>query len=358
MPAKLVTSLALIGACVASHMAHSQDPLPRKLRGEQVPLVIAHRGASGYLPEHSQGAKVLAYAQGADILEQDVVLSRDGVFVVAHDITLDKTTDIADWYPDRKRADGHYYYADFDWAELRQLSLVARELSAEEQSGRFQQKYDQRMVRLDDEIRLIQELNRLFHRNVGLHIELKAPAFHRQEFGGYMSERLMPILDEFGYRSDRDLCFIQCFEFEELRHLRQNLNCRLQLIQLIGGSPMMLTDPPSAGSEEKMSRSAWAARIVSQLPALAEIVNGIGPSLELVAELQQDGSIRSSGLVEAAHAMQLCVHPYTVRADGLPTWASSLDQLHHWIFEELQVDGVFTDFPDLSLAYRGQRQGK
>ncbi|MFN9918038.1 MAG: glycerophosphodiester phosphodiesterase family protein, partial [Pirellulaceae bacterium] len=70
------------------------------------PIVIAHRGSSGYLPEHTEGAKVLAVAQGADYVEQDVVLTRDRVFVVCHDVTLEGTTDVAERYPQRRRADG------------------------------------------------------------------------------------------------------------------------------------------------------------------------------------------------------------------------------------------------------------
>jgi glycerophosphoryl diester phosphodiesterase len=87
------------------------------------PLVIAHRGASGHLPEHTLAAKVLAYAHGADYIEQDVVMTRDGALVVLHDLTLDRVTDVAQQFPGRARADGRYYVIDFTLAELRSLQV-------------------------------------------------------------------------------------------------------------------------------------------------------------------------------------------------------------------------------------------
>ena len=83
------------------------------------PIVIAHRGASAYLPEHTLAAKALADGQGADFIEQDVVLTRDGVPIVLHDIHLESTTDVAERYPERAREDGHFYAIDFDLREVR-----------------------------------------------------------------------------------------------------------------------------------------------------------------------------------------------------------------------------------------------
>ena len=90
------------------------------------PVIIAHRGASGYLPEHTLPAKALAYAMGADFLEQDVVATRDDQLVVMHDIYLDRVTDVATRYPDRIRADRRFYVRDFDLGELKQLDVWER----------------------------------------------------------------------------------------------------------------------------------------------------------------------------------------------------------------------------------------
>src|SRR5690606_38952800 len=104
------------------------------------PLVIAHRGASGYLPEHTLPAKALAHAQGADFLEQDVVASRDGALLVFHDLVLDELTDVAERFPGRARADGLHYVIDFDLAELRTLKAGERRLRGSRDArfpGRF-----------------------------------------------------------------------------------------------------------------------------------------------------------------------------------------------------------------------------
>jgi glycerophosphoryl diester phosphodiesterase len=86
-------------------------------------IVIAHRGASGYLPEHTLPAKAMAYAQGADYLEQDLVMTKDDHLVVLHDHYLDRVTDVADRFPDRARKDGRYYAIDFTLDEIKSLKV-------------------------------------------------------------------------------------------------------------------------------------------------------------------------------------------------------------------------------------------
>ena len=101
-------------------------PFAALAAAEPRPLIIAHRGASGYLPEHTLAAKALAYGQGADYLEQDVVLSKDGVPVIFHDTHIDTTTDVAKKFPGRQRADGRFYALDFTVSELKQLNVTER----------------------------------------------------------------------------------------------------------------------------------------------------------------------------------------------------------------------------------------
>ena len=89
-------------------------------------LLIAHRGACAYLPEHTLAAKALAYGMGADYLEQDLVATRDDAIIVSHDICLDRVTDVARRFPARMRADGRYYARDLDLAEIRTLTVTER----------------------------------------------------------------------------------------------------------------------------------------------------------------------------------------------------------------------------------------
>ena len=107
----LLTALWLTGACGVSAEEHGK-------------LVIAHRGASGYLPEHTLPAKALAYAQGADFLEQDLVMTKDDRLLVLHDRYLDRVTDVATRFPQRARKDGRFYAIDFTLAEIRSLNFT------------------------------------------------------------------------------------------------------------------------------------------------------------------------------------------------------------------------------------------
>ena len=124
------------------------------------PIVIAHRGASGYLPEHTLEAKVMAHAMGADFIEQDIVLSKDDVPVVLHDITVDTVSDVATRFPDRQREDGRYYALDFTLAELKQLRVTER-FNAKTGRQVYAQRFpkDQssfQIATLEEELQLIQ----------------------------------------------------------------------------------------------------------------------------------------------------------------------------------------------------------
>jgi glycerophosphoryl diester phosphodiesterase len=290
------------------------------------PIVIAHRGASGYLVEHSEGSKVLAHAQGADFIEQDVVLTNDRVFIVSHDITMAETTDVEAIYPDRHRSDGKWYFADFTWAEIQKLTLHERthKDSAERAfPDRFPGGFGQRVLRLEEEIQLLEGLDRTTGRRTGLYIELKGPEFHRKEFSVSMGAELLKVLKRFELDEAKDRCFIQCFELQELVSLHKEHGCKLPLVYLIGG--------PIA--HEKLKE-------------LSSTIAGLGPSLELLATRSAEGIVQSTGLVEAAKEAGLVVHPYTVRKESQPRWSKSLGETHRVLIELLKVDGFFSDFPD------------
>jgi glycerophosphoryl diester phosphodiesterase len=300
------------------------------------PIVIAHRGASGYLPEHSEGAKVLAAALGADFLEQDVVLTKDQVPIVCHDITLESTTDIAEVYPNRNRQDGHFYAADFRWDELQLVRLNERRDSKGLQvyPNRFPGGFGQRILSLKEELQLIDGLSKTLQRSIGLYIELKRPTWHREDLKVDIADAVWNILVERELGQASSKVFLQCFEAEPLQKLRLDKRCELPLIQLLSAD-----DLGESGSwPEEMKRIAQYAR-------------GIGPSIDMLVDVSRQGELHSNGLVEAAHASGLLVHPYTVRQDSLPKWTSDLDQLHRFLFSELQVDGVFSDFPDLTIKF-------
>jgi len=316
------------------------------------PLVIAHRGASGYLPEHTLAAKVLAHAMGADFIEQDVVMSRDGVPVVMHDIYLESTTDVAQRFPDRARADGRFYATDFELAEIRELRVHER--STRDASGREVPVYPDRyplqpglfgVPTLAEEIRLISGLDRSRGRSTGLYIELKAPLRHGAE-GLDIAAAILRVLEEEGYADRTQQVFLQCFDDRTLRRLRHELKTPLPLIQLIAENDW---GEDSAVDYDHLQTARGLAEI-------ATYADGIGPWLEQIyLGRTGSGEIRLSELVALAKKQGLLIHPYTFRRDALPEGMGSFDDLLDLFLIKLSVDGLFTDFPDLVVQYLASR---
>lgn len=287
------------------------------IRAAAAPLIIAHRGASGYLPEHTLEAAILAYGQGADYIEQDLVLSKDGVPVVLHDIHLDTVTDVSEQYPERAREDGHFYVIDFTLAELKTLRVNERRNRQGRQiyPARYQGNSHFQIATFAEQLELIQELNRNTNRQVGLYPELKAPAFHRSE-GQDISKVVISILRQHNLdRADAKI-FLQCFDFAEIKRLRTELKARLPMIQLIGDNAWQesATDYTYLQSTEGLND-------------IARYAQGIGPWLPQLIDIH-DG--KPLPLLKQARAAGLVVHPYNLRIDDLHgqlSWSQWLDIL-------------------------------
>ncbi len=279
------------------------------------PVIIAHRGASGYLPEHTLEAYTLAHALGADYIEQDVVLTKDGHFICLHDIHLESTTNVEEVFPDRAREDGNWYAIDFTLAEIKTLQAHER------LDKRFpKDKSDFEVPTFREAVELIQGLNASRGKDVGIYPELKGPAFHEKE-GQPVEEKLLAILAEYGYEGPDANVFVQCFETPPLLRIRKELNSELPLIQLISGNKIqapLLTD--------------------DGLKNVATYANGIGPDKMLLKKYPD--------LVQRAHDNGLEVHPYTIRRDAVAKPYKNTQSEIKSYFYQLKVDGMFFDFPD------------
>lgn len=300
--------------------------------GREGKIVIAHRGASGYLPEHTLEGEAMAYALGADYIEPDVVLTKDGVPIVLHDIWLDLTTNVRQLFPTRARSDGRWYAIDFTLAEIKTLRVNERVRLGTDTpvyAGRFpwgKAKFE--VPTLAETIELVQGLNKSTGRNVGIYPELKAPAFHHQH--GFDFERLaLDFFTSYGYEGPEARIFVQCFEASALERLRFELGTKLPLIQLISGGK----DNDWMVTPEGLDR-------------IAKYADGIGPSTSRIVDRQG----RHTTLVQDAHQRRLLVHPYTFRRDELPPYAKSLEDQLRLFYFELGVDGVFTDFTDVAVG--------
>ena len=309
-------------------------------------IVIAHRGASGYLPEHTLAAKSMAYAMGAHYIEQDVVMTNDNVLIVLHDITLDRTTDVADKFPNRSRDDGRFYAIDFTLKEIRSLSATE---GFRIQEGEKVQAYENRfpmntssfgISTFEEELELIQGLNRSTGQDVGIYPEIKQPEFHRDE-GKDISSEVVKLLKKFGYTTKDHKVFLQTFSFEELKTIRNEIlpevGIDINLIQLIGSE----------------SRYPWMFER-DGMEKLTSFADGIGPSKGLVISSESTTSnLVITPLVSRAHAAGLKVHPYTYRMDPgqLPSYANDFQELLRQHYFDADVDGIFTDFPDKAVEF-------
>jgi len=309
-------------------------------------LVIAHRGASGYLPEHTLAAKAMAYAQGADYIEQDLVMTKDGEIVVLHDHYLDTVTDVRHVFPERRRDDGRYYVIDFTLEEVKQLSVSERFKSdGGAETAVFEERFPLgkssfRVHTFAEEIELIQGLNASTGNAVGLYPEIKSPDFHHAE-GKDIATAVLAELKAYGYSKQTDKVFLQCFYPNELLRIHNDLmpkmNMSLPLIQLIGTSKQY---------EPLLSRQGMAK--------VATFAAGIGPSIDLLVEKNSShADLRITELVRWAHEAGLQVHPYTFRRDAgqIPQYANDFDDLLRIFLEQVGVDGVFTDFPDVAVRF-------
>jgi len=306
-------------------------------------LIIAHRGASGYLPEHTLAAKALAHGMNADYLEQDIVLTRDGVPVVLHDRFLDTVTDVATRFPGRHRDNGRYYVIDFTLAEIKTLKVMER-IDLKTGHPVFKNRFPAGLASFsvstfEEELELVKGLNASTGKTVGIYPEIKAPAFHRKE-GQDISKITLDILKKHGYVTKEDAVYLQCFDWHETRRIREELGYQGRLVQLI-----------AANEWKEADVDFDALRTPQSLLEIAKVADGIGPWIPHI--VNEDGTL--STLVSDAHAAGLDVHVYTLRSDELPAWAKNFDDLMEILLFKAGADGVFSDFPDLSVSYLSAR---
>lgn len=328
-------------------------------------VVIAHRGASGYLPEHTLPAKAMAYAQGADFLEQDLVMTKDNQLVVLHDHYLDRVTDVANRFPDRARADGRYYAIDFTLDEIKSLKFTE---GFDIVDGKKVQSYpnrfpmgtsDFRVHTFQEEIEFIQGLNKSTGKNIGIYPEIKSPWFHQQE-GKDISTRTLEVLKDYGYTTKDANVYLQCFDANELKRIKNTLQPKLgidlKLIQLIAYTDWNETQEQKPDGSWVNYSYDWMFEPDS-MKEVAKYADGIGPDYHMLFnENSTPNNIQLTGMVQDAHANKMAVHPYTIRVDKLPKYAKDGNQLYEIIYNTANVDGAFTDFPDLGVEFLKQQK--
>lgn len=309
------------------------------------PLVIGHRGASGYRPEHTLASYGLAIDQGADVIEPDLVMTGDGVLVARHENEIGETTDAAARYPERRRTktiDGRtttgWFVEDFTLADLK--TLRARErlpFRSHAFDGRFE------VPTFEEILAYVKQRETGLGRPIGLYPETKHPTYH-ESLGLPITDALLETLDRWGYRDAEDPVFVQSFETANLKRAR--VRTRLRLVQLVEdhGQPADFRLSDDRRSYQDLLSPAG-------LREVATWADGIGPNKALVQPVGPQGELlRPTRLVDDAHRAGLFVHVWTLRADPefLPAGYGGDPLAEYRRFTELGVDGYFTDFPDLA----------
>ncbi len=370
----------LLAACGGDHAAS-----PLKTLDGKPPLVVAHRGAGGYLPEETLEAYVMAIAMGADAIEPDAVSTKDGVLIARHDPNLAFSTDVADHpeFAGRKRSmsvDGDvqegWFASDFTLAEIKTLGGVSTDAERPQQyNGKT------RIATIEEVINLIKQSGK----PIALYVETKNPTFHRS-IGLPLEDKLLALLTAAGWTSKSAPVFVQSFEPGSLKYMRGK-GSTLTMVQLIDADDVDLKtgaltyvapfdrpyDWTVAGDKRLFSAMVTAA-------GLAEIktyADGIGPWKRYIVSIKgqvgADGKVvdvngegkvderdattlPSSTLIADAHKAGLLVHPFTFRNEPrrLAADYKGDPKQEYKQFFALGVDGVFSDFADTALVARAE----
>jgi glycerophosphoryl diester phosphodiesterase len=323
-----------------------------------MPVVIAHRGASGHLPEHTLAGYALAILQGADFIEPDLVATRDGVLVARHENEIGGTTDVAahEEFAARRRTqlvDGApvegWFTEDFTLAELRTLRARERLPALRPRNARHDGEFG--IPTFDEILALLSQVNAARRAQrlplVGVYPETKHPS----HFAGLGLALEAPLLAALEARGDGAPVFIQSFETANLAALRER--CAHPLVQLmqVEGGPW---DRHGTGQLERYAQLATPAG----LRDVARYANAIGVQKEMVLAVDAAGLAAPTDLVRDAHAAGLAVHVWTFRAENHflpPPLRRGADAAGHGdlgaeiqMFAAAGIDGLFSDFPDLA----------
>jgi glycerophosphoryl diester phosphodiesterase len=327
------------------------------------PIVIAHRGASGYAPEHTLAAYFIAVQQGADYIEPDLVVTRDGVLVARHENEIGGTTDVAAHpeFADRRTTkviDGvrvtGWFTEDFLLTELKTLRVRERIPELRPANTRLDGRLE--IPTLEEILAMARSLEgqrRVRAREMGLsapppvgvYPETKHPSYFGR-LGLSMEERLVGTLERYGYRGPDGRAFLQSFETGNLRVLSRLT--KLPLVQLIDAS-----GAPFDCVEGGDSRTYADLVTPKGLEEIAGYASCIGPAKSLLIPRDGDGKLMApTPLLADCHAAGLKVHPWTFRAESafLPAGLGLEGELREFL--ATGIDGFFTDQPDVGVSAR------
>jgi glycerophosphoryl diester phosphodiesterase len=369
--------LALVALLAPTAAVSKKKHKPAGPKRENSPLVIGHRGASGFLPEHTLESYRLAIKLGADYIEPDLVATKDGVLIARHEPLIGDTdpatrdsTDVAD-HPEfasretTKMLDGFattgFFASDFTLAEIKTLGAKqTRGGRPTEFDGKFE------VPTLQEVIDLAKRESRKRGRRIGIYPETKHPTFH-QTLNLPLEGRLVRVLDRNGLNKRKSPVFIQSFEQSNLKEL--NTMTPVRLVQLVDAND---TDPITgnptyaapfdrpydwtvSGDPVLEARTFGFFATDEGLAEIKTYADGIGPWKVYIIPTTGSGGgdvKPPTDLIQRAHAHGLLIHTWTFRDDAFPTGYPGGPVEEYLAFYRLGIDGVFSDFPGTAWAAR------
>jgi glycerophosphoryl diester phosphodiesterase len=346
----------------------------RDASDDSTPLVIGHRGASGYLPEHTLQSYALAIKLGADYVEPDLVATKDGHLIARHEPNITNTTDVRSHpeFANRERTavvDGveetGFFASDFTLAEIKTLRALQTFPERPQQfNGRFE------IPTLEEVIALVKRQSRKRDRRIGIYPETKHPTYH-EDLGLPLEGRLVAALRRAGWNGWRAPVFIQSFEQSNLKRL--NRMTRVRLVQLVDANAVnsdgtLDYTPPfdrpydwtASGDPELLARTFAFFATDEGLEEVRSYADGIGPWKRYIVSTAGTGSdaertlLPPTDLIERAHEHGLLVHTWTFRNEQsrLVSDYAGNPVNEYLQFYRLGIDGVFSDFPDTAFVSR------
>lgn len=383
MVSRALTAALVLGTALTAASAGAQQY--KTLDGKK-PLVIGHRGASGYLPEHTLEAYKLAIEQGADYIEPDLVVTKDGVLVARHEPFISGTTDVASRpeFANRKRvrmldgvATDDWWTADFTLAELKTLR-------AKQAFGERDQSHNGKYTipTFQEVIDLAKAESAARGRTIGIYPETKHPTFHHA-VGLPLEDRLVDVLKKAGWTDKTAPVFIQSFEVSNLKYLNTKID--VNLVQLVDADDVdkdgniSLAAPYDKPYDFAVLGDKRTFKDLVTPEGLKEIktyADGVGPWKPYLVpgkqmdadkdgkpdDLNKDGKIDEqdrvllpeTGVIKAAHDAGLMIHTWTFRNEArrLASDFKGDPAAEYKLFFDLGIDGIFSDFPDTAVKAR------